>query len=87
MRPPIGQQGTLDRTLVWAKRGTRPPRRRTNNAHWAYLSASLSQRRVAAGLVMPSANAETRSLHLTAYRGPQGGGSKAHAALVLDNRC
>jgi DDE superfamily endonuclease len=44
--------------------------------------AACPQRRVAAGLVMPAANAETMSLHLTAIGRKVAAGS--HAALVLD---
>ena len=50
---------------------------------WAYLfGAACPQRRVAAGLVMPAATAETMSLHLTAIGRKVAAGS--HAALVLD---
>ena len=60
----MGQQGTL--TRVWAKRGTRPRAPHDQRYDWAYLfGAACPQRRVAAGLVMPAANAETMSLHLT----------------------
>src|SRR5258708_5643790 len=44
--------------------------------------AACPQRRVAAGLVMPAANAETMPLHLTAIGRKVAAGS--HAALVLD---
>jgi transposase len=77
----IGQQGTL--TRVWAKRGTRPRAPHDQRYDWAYLfGAACPQRRVAAGLVMPAANAETMSLHLTAIGRKVAAGS--HAALVLD---
>src|SRR6202008_304117 len=77
----IGQQGTL--TRVWAKRGTRPRAPHDQRYDWAYLfGAACPQRRVAAGLVMPAANAETMSLHLTAISRKVAAGS--HAALVLD---
>src|SRR5258706_2147521 len=77
----IGQQGTL--TRVWAKRGTRPRAPHDQRYDWAYLfGAACPQRRVAAGLVMPAANAETMSLHLTAIGHKVAAGS--HAALVLD---
>ena len=62
MEARIGQQGTL--TRVWAKRGTRPRAPHDQRYDWAYLfGAACPQRRVAAGLVMPAANAETMSLH------------------------
>ena len=78
----IGQQGTL--TRVWAKRGTRPRAPHDQRYDWAYLfGAACPQRRVAAGLVMPAANAETMSLHLTAIGRKVAAGS--HAALVLDS--
>jgi len=77
----IGQQGTL--TRVWAKRGTRPRALRDQRSDSAYLfGAACPQRRVATGLVMPAANAETMSLHLTAIGRKVTAGS--HAALVLD---
>ncbi|WP_197687848.1 IS630 family transposase [Bradyrhizobium erythrophlei] len=77
----IGQQGTL--TRVWAKRGTRPRAPHDQRYDWAYLfGAACPQRRVAAGLVMPAANAEAMSLHLTAIGRKVAAGS--HAALVLD---
>jgi hypothetical protein len=77
----IGQQGTL--TRVWAKRGTRPRAPHDRRYDWAYLfGAACPQRRVAAGLVMPAANAEAMSLHLTAIGHKVAAGS--HAALVLD---
>ena len=70
-------------TRVWAKRGTRPRAPRDQRYDWAYLfGAACPQRRVAAGLVMPAANAETMSLHLTAIGRKVAAGS--HAALVLD---
>src|SRR5207302_5579325 len=77
----IGQQGTL--TRVWAKRGTRPRAPHDQRYDWAYLfGAACPQRRVAAGLVMPAANAEAMSLHLNAIGRKVAAGS--HAALVLD---
>jgi hypothetical protein len=72
----IGQQGTL--TRVWAKRGTRPRAPHDQRYDWAYLfGAACPQRRVAAGLVMPAANAETMSLHLTAIGRKVAAGSHA----------
>jgi hypothetical protein len=50
---------------------------------WAYLfGAACPQRRIAAGQVMPVANAETMSLHLADIGRKVAAGS--HAALVLD---
>jgi len=77
----IGQQGTL--TRVWAKRGTRPRAPRDQRYQWAYLfGAVCPQRRAAAALVMPTANAEVMSLHLAEIARNVAPG--AHAALVLD---
>ena len=65
------------------KRGTRPRARRDRRYDWAYLfGAACPQPRVAAGLVMPAANAEAMSLHLAAIGRKVAAGS--HAALVLD---
>src|SRR5271165_7566441 len=75
----IGQQGTL--TRVWAKRGTRPRAPRDQRYQWAYLfGAVCPQRRAAAALVMPTANAEVMSLHLAEIARNVAPG--AHAALV-----
>ena len=64
------------RSRVWARRGTRPRAPHDQRYDWAYLfGAACPQRRVAAGLVMPAANAETMSLHLTAIGRQIGGGS------------
>ncbi|OJU99890.1 MAG: transposase [Nitrobacter sp. 62-23] len=77
----IGQQGTL--TRVWAMRGSRPRAPRDRRYDWAYLfGAACPQRGVAAGLVMPTANAEAMSLHLAAISRKVAPG--AHAVLVLD---
>ncbi len=77
----IGQQGTL--TRVWAKRGTRPRAPRDQRYQWAYLfGAVCPERRAAAALVMPTANAEIMSLHLAEIA--RNVASGAHAALVLD---
>jgi len=78
MRP-----GSATLTRVWAKRGTRPRAPHDQRYDWAYLfGAACPQRRVAAGLVMPAANAEAMSLHLTAIGCKVAAGS--HAALILD---
>jgi hypothetical protein len=77
----LAKQGTL--TRVWARHGTRPRAPRDRRYDWAYLfGAACPQRRVAAGLVMPAANAEAMSLHLAAIGSKVAPGS--HAALVLD---
>src|SRR6201993_5093588 len=79
----IGQQGTL--TRVWAKRGSRPRAPRDRRYDWAYLfGAACPQRGAAAGLVMPTANAETMSLHLQAISRKVAPG--AHAAVVFRRR-
>ena len=52
----VGQQGTL--TRVWARRGTRPRAPRDRRHAWAYLfGAVCPERAVAAGLVLPDADA------------------------------
>jgi DDE superfamily endonuclease len=77
----VGQQGTL--TRVWARRGSRPRAPRDQRYQWAYLfGAVCPDRRVAAALVMPTANAEVMSLHLAEISRNVAPG--AHAALVLD---
>jgi hypothetical protein len=70
-------------TRVWAKRGTRPRAPRDQRYEWAYLfGAVCPERRAAAALVMPTANAEVMSLHLAEIARNVAPG--AHAALVLD---
>ena len=70
-------------TRVWARRGSRPRAPRDQRYDWAYLfGTACPQRRVAAGLVLPAANAETMSLHLAAISRKVAAGS--HAALVTD---
>lgn len=77
----IGQQGTL--TRVWAKRGTRPRAPRDQRYQWAYLfGAVCPKRRASAALVLPTANAETMTLHLAEISRQVARG--AHAALVFD---
>jgi hypothetical protein len=62
----------LDATHVWPvsishRRGSRPRALRDRRYDWAYLfGAACPERHIAAGLVMPTANAETMSLHLKA---------------------
>ena len=70
-------------TRVWAKRGTRPRAPRDQRYQWAYLfGAVCPERRAAAALVMPTANAAVMSLHLAEVARNVAPG--AHAALVLD---
>ena len=70
-------------TRVWAKRGTRPRAPRDQRYEWAYLfGAVCPERRAAAALVMPTANAEVMSLHLAEIARNVAPG--AHAALLLD---
>ena len=68
---------------MWAKRGSRPRAPRDRRYDWAYLfGAACPQRGVAAGLVMPTANAEAMSLHLEEISRKVAPG--AHAVLVFD---
>lgn len=77
----VGQQGTL--TRVWAERGSRPPAPRDRRYEWAYLfGAVCPERGVGAGLVLPFANADAMSLHLTEISKQVMPG--AHAIVVLD---
>ena len=75
--------GTDGRYAVRLLENSSPRAPRDRRYDWADLfGAACPQRRVAAGLVLPAANAEAMSLHLAAI------GSKvapsSHAALVLD---
>ena len=77
----IGQQGTL--TRVWAKRGSRPSAPRDQRHEWAYLFGAICPGRgLAAGLVLPCANAAMMTLHLAEISTTVAAG--AHAVLVLD---
>jgi transposase len=77
----VGQQGTL--TRVWAERGSRPSAPRDRRYEWAYLfGAVCPERGVGAGLVLPYANADAMSLHLTEISKQVLPG--AHAVVVLD---
>lgn len=77
----VGQQGTL--TRVWAERGSRPPAPRDRRYEWAYLfGAVCPERGVGAGLVLPFANADAMSLHLSEIAKQVAPG--AHAVVVLD---
>ncbi len=77
----VGQQGTL--TRVWAERGSRPPAPRDRRYEWAYLfGAVCPERGVGAGLVLPYANADAMSLHLTEIGKQVLSGT--HAVVVLD---
>jgi hypothetical protein len=82
----VGQQGTL--TRVWARRGTRPRAPRDRRHAWAYLfGAVCPERAVAAGLVLPYADAAAAGLHLAEishHVAPQGqrmrsGASRRHS--------
>ena len=77
----VGQQGTL--TRVWARRGTRPRAVRDTRYTWAYLfGAVCPARAVAAGLVLPCANAQAMNAHLAEIARTVAPG--AHAVLILD---
>ena len=77
----VGQQGTL--TRVWAERGSRPPAPRDRRYEWAYLfGAVCPERGVGAGLVLPFADADAMSLHLSEISKQVLPG--AHAVIVLD---
>jgi len=79
-----GHGGIADDGTCKRLRDEPRPRAARPTLRWAYLfGAACPQRRVAAGLVMPAANAETMSLHLTAIGRKVAAGS--HAALVLDS--
>ena len=59
----VGQQGTL--TRVWAERGSRPVAPRDCRYASAYLFGAVCPARgIGAGLVLPTANARTMTLHL-----------------------
>ena len=77
----VGQQGT--RTRVWARRGTRPRAPRDRRYAWAYLfGAVCPERAVAAGLVLPYADAAATGLHLAEISHHVASG--AHGVVVLD---
>ena len=68
---------------MWAKRGTRPRAPRDQRYAWAYIfGAACAQRKRAAALVLPQADAEAMSMHLAEISKVVAPG--AHAALVLD---
>ena len=73
--------GTL--TRLRARRGSRPPAPRDRRCAWAYLfGAVCSARQVGAALVLPFANADALTLHLTEISTHVASG--AHAVVVLD---
>lgn len=77
----VGQQGTL--TRVWAERGSRPVAPKDCRYAWVYLFGAVCPARgVAAGLVLPHANARAMTLHLAEIATQVAPG--AHAVLVLD---
>jgi DDE superfamily endonuclease len=77
----VGQQGTL--TRVWARRGTRPRAPRDRRYAWAYLFGAVCPgRAVAAGLVLPYADAAATGLHLAEISREITPG--AHGVVVLD---
>ena len=77
----MGQQGTL--TRIWAKKGSRPRAPRDRRYDWAYIfGAACPSRGIAAGLVMPHANAEAFDKHLALISKAVAPG--AHAILIID---
>jgi hypothetical protein len=68
---------------VWARRGTRPGAPRDRRHAWAYLfGAVCPERAVAAGLVLPYADAGAMGLHLAEISHRVASG--AHGVVVLD---
>src|SRR5215218_3005674 len=79
----VGQQGTL--TRVWARRGTRPRAPRDRRYAWAYLFGAVRpERAVAAGLVLPYADAGAMGLHLAEISHRVASG--AHGGVVVLDR-
>ena len=77
----VGQQGTL--TYVWTEKGSRPTAPRDQRYKWAYIfGAVCPARQVAAGLVLPKADAAMMNLHLIEISSQVAPG--AHAVIVLD---
>ena len=77
----MGQQGTL--TRIWAQKGSRPRAPRDRRYDWAYIfGAACPERGIAAGLVMPHANAEAFDKHLALIS--QAVAPGAHAILIID---
>jgi transposase len=77
----VGQQGTL--TRIWARKGSRPRAPRDRRYDWAYIfGAACPARGIAAGLVMPHANAEAFDKHLALISEAVAPG--AHAILIID---
>ena len=70
-------------TRVWAKRGSRPRAPRDRRYKWACLfGAACPERRVAAAVVVPKANAGAMNEHLIAIS--EQIAPDAHAALIMD---
>jgi transposase len=78
----FGQQGTL--TRVWARRGSRPRRRRQNGRESLYvLTATCAASGAAFGLVMPELNTAVVNQFLQEFSRQLAPG--AHAVLLWDN--
>ncbi len=77
----VGQKGSL--TRIWAPRGTRPRAIRDHRHDWAYLFGAVCPARAeAAALVLPHADSEAMSLHLSVISAAIA--SNAHAVVVTD---
>ena len=78
----FGQQGTL--TRVWARRGSRPRRRRQNGRESLYvLTATCAASGAAFGLIMPELNTAVVNLFLEEFSRQLAPG--VHAVLLWDN--
>src|SRR4051794_17577529 len=78
----FGQQGTL--TRVWARRGSRPRRRRQNGRESLYvLTAACAASGAAFGLIMPELNTAVGELFLEQFAKQLAPGG--HAGVVWDN--
>ena len=78
----FGQQGTL--TRVWARRGSRPRRRRQNGRESLYvLTATCAASGAAFGLVMPALNTAVVNQFLQEFSRQLAPG--VHAVLLWDN--
>lgn len=77
----VGQQGTL--TRCWARKGTRPRRRKDTRYKWAYIFGAVCPARgVGAALVLPTANADMMTRHLAELSATVQPGH--HAVVILD---